>query len=147
MRIEGDSQNWSSGGHVDGAKGTGSVDTSGFVVTPDELLVLVKHWATVSLDVDCFAVTHRQVGDWHFSRQDFADERIDEIVALIGDEAVQKAVNEVRKDFERSVRSRSWRIFRHGTETERAAFFDELQALLDRRDAQATRGTQTPPLF
>ena len=61
----------------------------------------------------------------------FAGRRIDRIETVLGEEAVQRAINEAVEEFSKNKPRRVWSIFTNGTKEEVEAFQDEVRRSLD----------------
>jgi hypothetical protein len=109
-------------GHVSEVNGAEAEEVLGFVPTRHELSVLVKHWMTEVIDYEFEWFRWQQTSSSGSRRAAFGSRRISRIAAFIGDDAVQRAVDEAYDQFGRKHESEGGRIFRHGTEEERREF-------------------------
>ena len=96
-----------------------------FVPTRDELIQLVKYWATMVIDIRYWSFVAGQTGRDDFRLENLALVRIQRIAEIIGDEEVAKAVNEAKAEL--SKEAQGWDIFLNGTEEQREAFRVEFQ--------------------
>jgi len=99
-----------------------SEQPTGFVPTPDELAVLVKHWVNQAINNEYFIFWGQCVGSSDVLRINFDWERINEIGKMLGDElthtAVEEAFLQASQDFNRN----HWIVFHYGTEGEINAY-------------------------
>ncbi len=92
-----------------------------FIPTRHELLLLVKHWYLDYLDIEWNRFRYGEIlipddcRDWSFL------ERIRQIEKLLGEEEVEKTIDEAQKSFGRTLDPRYWGVFLHGDEEQRAA--------------------------
>jgi hypothetical protein len=117
--------------------GPDSAEVLNFAPTRYELIQLVKHWATIVIDDSFVCFLYQQ----HSSsserrRRAFAGRRINRIATVLGEEAVEKAINEAEEEYSKPVSPRAWSIFKNGTEEEWQAFQDEVQSALNQKDAE-----------
>src|SRR5579863_7589136 len=78
-------------GHVDKVVGEGGTEVPGFVPTKNELLQLVRYWATEIIDVDWFHFAYASTGPSEWRTREFANRRLNTISQFIGEEEVKKA--------------------------------------------------------
>lgn len=123
-------------GQVDEVNGAGAVEVAEFVPTRHELLELVKYWTRVALDDQYFTFVYAQTGSTERRRIAFAWRRIDHIGGLLGDEVVDKAVDEATEDFGKTCDPRAWGVFMHGDKGAQRAFQDEVQRELNEHTAE-----------
>lgn len=125
---------------VDGA----GAEEMPFMPTRYELLVLVKHWIEVAWDYD--------FGEWFLLQQTcssgrrqkaFANRRIDRIAELLGNEAVNKAIDAAAESYSANFNDsglKAWKIYREGTEEEQEAFHaevdEEMRKDREKRDSE-----------
>ena len=126
-------------GYVSEVNGPDSAEIPDFVPTRHELLQLVKYWATVVLDHQFFYFCYGQTGSSEWRRKAFANRRIDRIATLLGEDQVQKAIQESEEEFRKTTDPRAWAIFKSGTREERKAFQDEIQQRLGDSSEQGDR--------
>ena len=122
-------------GHVSEVNGAGAQEVPGFVPTRHELSVLVKHWMTEIIQYAFWFFCYEQACSSHCRRSSFAGRRIDRIAAFIGNDAVERAIDEAYEEYGQTNNSDAWRIFLHGTDEERRAF----RAECDAREAASAR--------
>jgi len=113
-------------GHVSEVNGPDSAEMPEFVPTRHELVQLAKYWATLDLDDLFDFFLYGQTGSSEWRRVAFARRRICRIATVLGEEEVQKAVEEAEKEFSKTIDPRAWAIFKNGTPEEREAFQDEV---------------------
>jgi hypothetical protein len=105
-------------GQIDEVNGRGATEVP-FTPTRFELLVIVRHWADVAVrlywDDFVFGIEDR----WLSYR--FARRRLVRASDLLGEDAVNQAIEEAADDLRRSLSLtlREWDIFRHGSWEER----------------------------
>ena len=97
-----------------------------FVATRHELLQLVKYWMREVLDTEYFCFCFETSGSREIRIVPFGYRRIARISEVIGKEAVDAAVEEVYKEFERKFR-RSGEIFLRGEDAQRRALQEEIR--------------------
>jgi hypothetical protein len=114
------------GGRVDEVNGAGAEEIPAFNATRHELLQLAKYWAHTVLDVEYFRFISGSIGSLDMRLEPFANRRISRIARFLGQEEVQKVIDEVEREFGKAQDPKMWEIFLHGTSDERA----QLQAAL-----------------
>lgn len=97
-------------GHVDEVNGNGAREFPAFVPTRFELLQLLEFWEDTFLERTFFVFTTRQVGSTDTRLCPFAERRINRIIELLGDDAVE-TIAAVRKRFGQKIGSLKWRQF------------------------------------
>ena len=111
-------------------------DTEKLMAVPDfeptdyELLLLVKHWERVALDIRFFWFLWAQVSRTETRQLLLAKHRIDRIAQAIGDNVLRKAVDEVWERYGKKVDPRAWEIFLRGDRKEIDAYQDEVQEMM-----------------
>jgi hypothetical protein len=110
-------------------------DTEKLMAVPDfepidyELLLLVKHWERVALDIRFFWFLWAQVSRTETRQLLLAKHRINRIAQAIGDDVLRKAVDEVWERYGRKVDPREWDIFLRGDRKDLDAYQDEVQEM------------------
>jgi len=101
--------------------------------TVDELLTLAKFWTQEALDIQFFEFlsSTSEVKD-----RSYAWHQVSCISALLGDDVVNKAVEEATQTFGKSRDPRAWEIFMHSDEAAQQAFQYEVQLKLDEPKAE-----------
>jgi hypothetical protein len=117
-------------GYVSEVNGPDSAEVLNFVPTRYELIQLVKHWATISIDYQFDLFLYHQPGSVGRQREAFAGRRIDRIATVLGEEVVEKAINKVEEEFSKTVSPRAWWIFKNGTKEEQFLFQEEFLTFL-----------------
>jgi len=119
-------------GFVDMIVGKRGLEVPGFVATKDEILQLVRYWATeiIGLDFDFFLYGSSGSTEWRIHV--FANRRLATISKVLGEEEVTKAVMQAKEDFAKTVDQRAWKVFTTGTKEEQEHFQDEVQEKLAR---------------
>ena len=122
-------------GVVDEVNDPGDQAVDGYPVTRDELLVLLRYWVQLALDVDLFwffyATSDKSGRAW----RGYANERIAQIEALLGEGAVQAGYAEVWSQERARIGEEYWRIFTQGSTAERDGVSAETHQGLDYLDA------------
>jgi hypothetical protein len=114
-------------GRVDMIVGEGGVQVPGFVATKDEILQLVRYWATEIIDLDYVYFLYGCTGSSEWRTRQFANRRLNTISNFIGNEEVTKAFRDAEEAFGKSADPRAWKIFMEGTEEEQERFQREVQ--------------------
>jgi hypothetical protein len=112
-------------GHVDEVNGRSATEIPEFIPTQHELLELVKYWTKVALGIEFLWFCYESPGSSDIRLRPFAYRRINRIAKCLGDAVVGRAFTDAREEFAKTVDARAWRIFRHGTPEEQAAFRNE----------------------
>jgi hypothetical protein len=126
---------WGPLGHVDEVNGRGALAVPEFIASRYELLVLLKHWTEIELDIRfwwfCF-----QMGDNSKGRLNtLAARRVNRIADALNDEkAVQTAIKEAQEAFGNKQDGLAWREFTGGATLEEESENDNF---LSRGDASA----------
>jgi hypothetical protein len=113
---------------------------TGFVPTPDELAVLVKHWVNEAIDDEYFVYWGQCFGTSDLRRIHLDWKRVNEIGKMLSDElthtAVEEAFLKASQDFNRN----HWIVFRYGTAKEIGTYQEMGEQCLDRfQDGLADR--------
>jgi hypothetical protein len=111
---------------INEVNGPDSAEVLSFVPTRYELIQLVKHWATIIMGYQFDKFVYQQGSPNGSRRAVFADRRIDRIATVLGEEAVEKAINEVEEEFIKTVSPRAWLIFTNGIKEERSRIREAL---------------------
>jgi hypothetical protein len=111
---------------INEVNGPDSAEVLSFVPTRYELIQLVKHWATIIKGYRFDEFVYQQESLSGNRRACFAVRRIDRIATVLGEEAVEKAINEVEEEFIKTVSPRAWLIFKNGIEEERSRIQEAL---------------------
>lgn len=114
-------------GYVDEVNGEGAEEVTGFKPTRHELLQLVKYWYGRLLDINWSYFVYAQTGSTEIRLGPFAQRRVNRAAAVIGEDAVGKAIEEVRNDFKAKVDARLWEIFENGNLKQWEAVRDEIE--------------------
>jgi hypothetical protein len=90
----------------------------GFQPTAEELRQLARHWVRVRLhsELDHFEFALYSCDDFREIR--VSSNRLREIAAVLGEDAVQQAVDEVQQEYARRMGPEQWHAFRRGTREE-----------------------------
>jgi hypothetical protein len=101
---------WFAIGHVDSANGNGSREVPEFVPTRAELVELVKHYEDTFLSRAYFVFESGQITSTDMRLTSHAERRVAEIIALVGNDAVE-AVGEVRNQLADRLGPDKWKRF------------------------------------
>lgn len=129
-------------GVVNTIVGEGGVEVPGFVPTKNEILQLVRYWATEIIDLDFSFFLHGATGSSEWRTREFANRRLNTISELIGQQEVTTAVEQATETFARRVDARAWKVFWEGTKGEQEEFQQFVQEQLE-RDITESRKSQT----
>jgi len=119
------------------------MEVTEFSPTSEELLQIVKYWTTEVLKVeylDHFLIGMHEGRDWKLYY--LAIRRISRITELLGEEAVDQAIDEVYTEFGKIQDENLWNIFLFGTEEEKEAAHNELFGI---REEQSDTKKQSEP--
>ena len=112
---------------LDEVDGPGAEEIRVFISTRNELIQLVKYWAKVKIDLNYFMFLYQQTGsDWR-RETSFAEFRIGHIAKIIGNDEVDKAVEEAYAEFGERQDKRYWDIYLNGTEEQQDEIKNEVQ--------------------
>ena len=112
-------------GYVHEVNGPGAAEAPDFVATEHELITLVKHWGRVALHNEFFWFIYQVGGSSDTCETYFAYRRIARIADLIGQDEVDRIIDEVWEDFGKQQNVREWNLFRNGTKEQVKAFHIE----------------------
>ena len=116
-------------GRVQEVNGETAKEVPDFVPTSHELTVLVEYWAAQIIDYNFFLFCYEQTCSQKCRRSDFGQRRVNRIESLIGEAAVQRAIDKALDEYGRGDDSEAWRVFRHGTDEERRLFLSRTEAV------------------
>jgi len=121
-------------GVVDMIVGEGGTEVPGFVATKNEILQLVRYWATeiVHLDFSFFVLGYTGSSEWR--TREFANRRLDTIGKFIRKEELTEGFRHAEQVFAKGVDQRAWKIFTEGTKEEQERFQQEVQDNLTQKD-------------
>ena len=115
----------------------------GFAPIREELEQLAKFWYLIALNIEADWLVWRCYGG-EYRQRNFAYRRLTGIALLIGDDAVQKMVDEARKEFAATHDPELAQVLLYGTDEEREAFMRktnaEEDAMMAADDAAETAG-------
>ena len=112
---------------MDAVDGLGVEEIRVFIPTRNELIQLVKYWAEVKIDLNYFMFLYQQTGsDWR-RETSFAGFRIGRIAKIIGEDEVNKAIDEAYTEFGEKQDKRYWDIYLNGSEEQQNEIQDEVQ--------------------
>jgi hypothetical protein len=117
-------------GHVDEVNGRGAEEIQGFVSTRHELIELAKYWAKKAIHIEYFWFLYAQSGSSDRRVRAFAWRRVSRIAEIVGKEEVDQVVEQAYGEYGKGRESRAWEVFLNGTEDERSAFREEMDALM-----------------
>ncbi len=99
-------------GFVDEVNGRGAVAVPEFTASRYELLVLLKHWAEIQIDIEFWWFLYEQVGSDETRQDVFAARRVNRIAdALADEESVRAAIDEVYEPYRKLFDGLGWKIF------------------------------------
>jgi hypothetical protein len=111
---------------VDEVNGPRTEEITGYTPTRHELIHLVKYWCGEVLDLLWDHFTYGQACSSDSQRISSARRRINLAATVIGDEAVDQAIAEVRAEFKEKVNdARLWDLIENGTPGQWEAVADE----------------------
>jgi len=93
-----------------------------FVATPDELIVLVKHWVNRAIKDRYFLFWGQCFGSSDLRRIDLDWKRVNEIAKVLGDELTRTAVEEAYQQAAQHYDRNDWIVFLFGTQEEEEAY-------------------------
>jgi len=131
-------------GYVDEVNGPNSVEMPEFVPTRYELIQLAKYWATIVIDLRFDYFLYTQTGSSEYRRSVFAKRRIARIAEILGQEEVNKMIDQAYEEYGKNQNARAWSIFLNGTPEEQEAFQDEVQEKICEQMERADRSPLTP---
>ncbi len=122
-------------GRVDEVNGRGAIAVPEFTASRHELLVLLKYWAEIGLDIRYFWFWSQSVSSSESRREAFAARRVDRIAeALANEESVEKALDEVFETYAKQIDGLAWKVFTNqATEHEERQFRREQERWLGGR--------------
>ena len=131
-------------GYVDEVNGPNSAEMPEFVPTRYELIQLAKYWATIVIDLrfDYFLYTQTGSSEWRLDA--FAWRRVGRIGEILGQDQINKVIDQAYEEYGKKQDPRAWSIFLNGTPEEQAAFQDEIQQKISERFERADRSPLTP---
>jgi hypothetical protein len=106
------------------------VEVPGFVPTKNEILQLVRYWATEIIGLDFSFFLYGATGSSEWRTREFANRRLKTISKLIGQQEVTTAVEQARETFAKRVDARAWKVFWEGTKEEQEEFQQYVQEQL-----------------
>lgn len=127
--------------YVDEVNGPNSAEMPEFVPTRYELIQLAKYWVTIALDLrfDYFLYTSTGSSEWRLDA--FASRRVGRIVEILGQDEINKVIDQAYEEYGKEQDPRAWSIFLNGTPEEKEAFQDEIQ---QRISEQIERNVRSP---
>jgi hypothetical protein len=118
-------------GYVEEVNGRASREVPDFVPTRHELLLLVKQWEGVALDIEFYWSLWAQISGKGSRKHTFARRRINRIARALGDDVVRRGIDEVWEAFGKKVDPRAWEIFLQNHRKQIDAFQNEFQELVE----------------
>jgi len=131
-------------GYVDEVNGYNSAVVPDFVPTRYELIELAKYWATIALDLRFDYFLYTQTGSSEWRRDAFASRRVGRIGEILGQDEINKVIDQVYEEYGKKQDARAWAIFMNGTPEEQKAFQDEVQRKISESFERADRSPLTP---
>ena len=129
-------------GYVDVVNGNGAEEIADFVPTRHELLLLVKHWYGLLLDNHWFWFVYQSTGSTEIRENSFAENRIHRIAELLGDDAVNATIADVKTEFSKQVDPDEWEIFLRGDDAQREAVAEKYNQQIDDFHAEIEKAEQ-----
>ena len=93
-----------------------------FVPTPDELAVLVRHWATEAIHDKYFLFWGQCYGGSDLDRVTCDWARVSEIAKTLGDDMTEKTIEQAYQQAAQDYDRNHWIVFRYGTHEEEVAY-------------------------
>jgi hypothetical protein len=115
-------------GYVDEVNGHGAEEVKEFVPTRHELLQLAQHWARTAIEIEYDWFLYQDCSSSEWRQTSFAWRRVNRIARVIGEEEVNKAIEQVKTEMGENAGPKTWHAFWEGTEEERAAVQDEIES-------------------
>jgi hypothetical protein len=131
-------------GYVDEVNGPNSAGMPEFVPTRYELIQLVKYWATIVIDLRFDYFLYTQTGGSEYRLSAFANRRVARIAEILGEEEINKVIDQAYEEYGKEQGPRAWSIFLNGTPEEREAFQKEVQQEISEDFERADRSPLTP---
>jgi len=129
-------------GYVDEVNGPNSAEMPEFVPTRYELAQLAKYWATIVIDLRFDYFLYTGTGSSEYRLSAFANRRVARIAEILGEEEINKVIDQAYEEYGKERDPRAWSIFLNGTPEEKEAFQDEIQ----RRISEQIEGDDRSPL-
>jgi len=131
-------------GYVDEVNGPNSAVMPEFVPTRYELIQLAKYWATIVIDLrfDYFLYTGTGSSEWRLDA--FASRRVGRIGEILGQDEINKVIDQAYEEYGKERDPRAWSIFLNGTTQEQEAFQDEIQQKISEQIERDDRSPLTP---
>src|ERR1019366_5859431 len=109
-----------------------------------ELIQLGEYWTTIVIDLrfDYFLYTQTGSSEWRLDA--FAWRRVGRIGEILGQDQINKVIDQAYEEYGKKQDPRAWSIFLNGTPEEQAAFQDEIQQKISERFERADRSPLTP---
>ena len=99
-------------GKVDEVNGPGAMAVPDFTASRYELIVLLKHWAQIKLDIEFFCFCCECTGSSETRMRCFAGRRVNRIAeALADEESVEKAWDEAYETYGKQYEGLAWKVF------------------------------------
>jgi hypothetical protein len=114
-------------GFVDSIVGQGGVEVPKFVATQNEILQLVRYWASEIIDLDFDYFLYGCTGSSEWRTRQFANRRLNTISKFIGKAEVKNAFKQAEQEFGNKVDQRAWKIFTEGNKEERERWRQEVE--------------------
>jgi len=131
-------------GYVDEVSGPNSVEMPEFVATRYELIQLAKYWATIVIDLRFDYFLDGATGSSEYRLSAFANRRVARIVEILGEEEINKVIDQAYEEYGKEPDPTAWSIFLNGTQEEKEAFQDEIQQRINEQIELDDRAPLTP---
>ena len=115
-----------------------------FVPTRYELTQLAKCWMTIVINLrfDYFLYTQTGSSEWRLGA--FARRRVGRIGKILGQDEINKVIDQAYEEYGKEQDPRAWSIFLNGTPEEKEAFRDEIQQKISEQIERDDRSPFTP---
>jgi len=131
-------------GSVDEVNGPNSAVMPEFLPTRYELIQLAKYWATIALDLSFDYFLYTQTGSSEWRLDAFARRRVGRIGEILGQDEINKVIDQAYEEYGKEQDPRAWSIFLNGTPEEQEAFQDEIQQKIGEQIERDDRSPLTP---
>jgi|SRR5271170_1123076 len=131
-------------GYVDEVNGPNSVEMPDFAPTRCELIQLAKYWTTIVIDLRFDYFLYCQTGSSEYRRSVFANRRVERIAEILGEEEIDRVIDQAYEEYGKKQDPRAWSIFLNGTPQEQEAFQDEIQRRISEQIERDDRSPLTP---
>ncbi len=85
-----------------------------YPLTKDELRALAAHWVYEHLDCSVFCCLYGTVGSTDLRMWEYTKDRVDKIAAILGQEEIDKVIDEVKERMRQRLGDEAWTAFLEG---------------------------------